>query len=133
MFKLTTFEKIGEKFNLNDDTIHKISEIYINDCKSYNNTLKYYNNRYRFVYNNDYHNHRIKMDLVDSEYKNCIRRFLNSEIRLDVINIRDYIRIYQIQIFSILYYDKTLDYFIKKNKFKKIIQFIISNKYHIYF
>lgn len=128
MYKLTTFKKIGEQFNLNDDIITKISDIHIKECNSYDNTLKYYENRYQLIYNNDYHNHRIKMDLVDSQFKNYIKRFLQSELILNIIDRFNNIRIYQINIFNIMYYDKILDFSINKNKFKNIIKFIKLNK-----
>lgn len=128
MYKLTTFKKIGEQFNLNDDIITKISDIHIKECNSYDNTLKYYENRYQLIYNNDYHNHRIKMDLVDSQFKNYIKRFLQTELILNIIDRFNNIRIYQINIFNIRYYDKILDFSINKNKFKDIIKFIKLNK-----
>ena len=131
MNKLTTFEKIGEQFNLNDHIISKMSEIYIKDCNSYDNTLKYYNNRYQFIYNNDYHNHRIKMDLVDSEFRNYIVNFLNSNIKLELLNTRDFIRMYPI-LGTNFYYNKLLDYVIKINKFKNIIRFIKLNKHSVF-
>ena len=131
MNKLTTFEKIGEQFNLNDHIISKMSEIYIKYCNSYDNTLKYYENRYQFIYNNDYHNHRIKMDLVDSEFRNYIVNFLSSNIKLELLNTRDFIRMYPI-LGTNFYYNKLLDYVIKINKFKNVIRFIKLNKYSVF-
>ena len=77
MYKLTTFEKIGDKYNLPDDIIDKMSNFYIQDCLSYKNTLKYYSDRIILLSNNDYHCHRVKMYLVDCEFKNSLRSYLS--------------------------------------------------------
>ena len=52
MYKLTTFEKIGDKYNLPDDIIDKMSNFYIQDCLSYKNTLRYYSDRIILLSNN---------------------------------------------------------------------------------
>lgn len=75
---LTTFKLISSQFNLNDDVIQKMSEIYIEDCNSYENTIKYYNERNILYLGSDYHNHRIKMDLVDNEFNYCLNIYINN-------------------------------------------------------
>ena len=77
MYKLTTFEKIGEQHNLPDDIIDTITNFYMKHCLSYENTLKYYTNRQIFMINNDYHHHRINMHFVDCEFKFLLRKFLS--------------------------------------------------------
>lgn len=77
MLRLTTFEKIGEKYNLPDDIIDKMTNFYLKNCFSHKNTLKYYTKRYYFYINSDYHNHRIKMSLVDSEFKYYLRKYIS--------------------------------------------------------
>ena len=77
MYRLTTFEKIGDEYDLSDDIIDKISDLYMKDCFSYKNTLKYHIERQILIFNNDYHYHRIRMHLVDCEFKNSLRSFLS--------------------------------------------------------
>jgi hypothetical protein len=85
MLNLTTFEAIGERYNLPDDIIDKMTEFYLKDCFSHKNTMSYYTKRYYFYINSDYHNHRIKMSLVDSEFKYYIRKYFSYKNR--VLNI----------------------------------------------
>lgn len=77
MYRLTTFEKIGEQYNLPDDVIDRLSDLYIEECLSYDNALKYHTERKKIFINNHYHLHRIKMYLVDCEFKSLLRRYLS--------------------------------------------------------
>jgi hypothetical protein len=95
MYRLTTFEKIGEEYNLPDDIIDRMSEFYIQDCLSYENTLKYYTDRNIILLNNHYHLHRIKMYLVDCEFKNNLRSYLSYKNLLYSNNLNDIIYINQ--------------------------------------
>ena len=82
MLNLTTFEVIGERYNLPDDIIDKMTDFYLKDCYSHKNTMAYYTNRYYFHIDSDYHNHRIKMSLVDSEFKYYIRKYFSYKNRI---------------------------------------------------
>ena len=48
MLNLTTFEIIGERYNLPDDIIDKMTGFYLKDCYSHNNIMTYYTQRYYF-------------------------------------------------------------------------------------
>ena len=81
--------------NLPDDIIDRMSEFYIQDCLSYENTLKYYTDRNIILLNNHYHLHRIKMYLVDCEFKNNLRSYLSYKNLLYSNNLNDIIYINQ--------------------------------------
>lgn len=85
MLNLTTFEVIGEKYNLSDDIIDKMTNFYLKDCYSHKNTMIYYTKRYDFYIDSDYHKHRIKMSLVDSEFKYYIRKYISYKNRVSNI------------------------------------------------
>ena len=115
---LTTFKLIGLQFNLNDDVIHKLSTIYIKECNSYENTIKYYNNRTILNYGNDLHNHRIKMDLVDNEFNYCLNIYINNNTT-KFSNLL--FRIFEI---SVQYNRTLIDKFIEKNGLKQFVLYI---------
>ena len=112
---LTTFKLIGSQFNLNDDMIHKLSEIYIEDCNSYENTIKYYNNRNRIYLGTDFHNHRVKMDLVNTEFNYCLNIYINNK-HTNYTNLL--FRIFEI---SVKYNLTLIDKYLKKDGLKDFV------------
>jgi hypothetical protein len=105
MYRLTTFEKIGEEYNLPDDIIDRMSEFYIQDCLSYENALKYYTDRSIILLHNHYHLHRIKMYLVDCEFKNNLRSYLSYKNLLHSNNLNDIIYINQHNDYDMMQYE----------------------------
>ena len=122
---LTTFKLIGSEFNLNDDIIQKMSEIYIEDCNSYENTIKYYNDRNRIYLGTDFHNHRVKMDLVDNEFNYCLNVYINNN-HTNYSNL-----LFRIFEMSVKYNHTLIDKFIEKDSLKEFVLHIKNIKEHL--
>lgn len=135
MYKLTTCEKIGEQHNLSDDVIDIISNFYLKDCLSEENTLKYHISRYTFSYDSYLHNHKIKMFHVDSEFKNFLRKYFyvkNNNIRIYLNNM--YVILYNYEeINNDEEYRNNLTSYIETKNIYNFMKFIKISKKYKYF
>ena len=131
MYKLTTFEKIGDSYNLPDDIIDRISDIYMKDCFSYENTLKYYTKRTNFYNHNYYHQHRIKMYIVDSEFKHYLRSFFSYQNLLLTVGSHNisfyYMNNHNEDILYNILFNRSLDLYIN-NGIRTFIKYLKYNK-----
>ena len=89
MYKLLTFQKIGDKYKLDNDIILIISEIYMKDCLSYKNTLNYNLNRYNISENKDYYIHQTRIHLVNSQFKYHIKNFVSYQNLIRIMGINN--------------------------------------------